>query len=81
MKTSIDRLGRVVVPKAIRDELQLGGGAPLDIEQRDGVIVLRPLAAEVEIVETPDGPVIAPREGLPPLTDEQVRDVLEQVRR
>jgi AbrB family looped-hinge helix DNA binding protein len=81
MRTSIDRLGRVVVPKAIRDELQLRGGARLDIEQRDGVIVLRPVAAEVEVVETPEGPVLAPLEDLPPMTDEQVRDVLEQVRR
>ena len=80
MRTSIDRLGRVVVPKAIRDELQLGGGARLDIEQRDGAIVLRPIAAEVEVVETPEGPVIAPLESLTPMTDEQVRDVLEQVR-
>ena len=81
MRTTIDRLGRVVVPKAIRDELQLAGGARLDIEHRDGAIVLRPVPAEVEVVDTPDGPVIALLESLPPLTDEQVRDVLDQVRR
>lgn len=81
MRSSIDRAGRVVVPKPIRDALRLRGGEPLEIEERDGVIEIRPAAAEVEIVETPEGPVARPVGDLPPLTDELVRDVLEQVRR
>jgi AbrB family transcriptional regulator (stage V sporulation protein T) len=81
MKVSIDRLGRVVVPKAIRDRLQLRGGEVLDVEERDGVIELRPAVTEVRIVETPQGPVAEPLDDVAPLTDELVRDVLEQVRR
>ena len=81
MKASIDRLGRVVVPKAIRERLQLRGGEVLDVEERDGVIELRPAVTEVTVVETPEGPVASPHHDLPPLTDELVRDVLEQVRR
>ncbi|MEX0673955.1 MAG: AbrB/MazE/SpoVT family DNA-binding domain-containing protein [Gaiellaceae bacterium] len=81
MKASIDRLGRVVVPKPIRDRLHLRGGERLDVEERDGVIEIRPAATEVTLVETPEGPVAHAGEELPPLTDEMVRDVLEQVRR
>lgn len=81
MQASIDRLGRVVVPKPIRDRLQLKGGEILDVEERDGVIELRPVAAELTIVETPEGPVLHAPEGTPPLTDEMVRDVVEQIRR
>jgi AbrB family looped-hinge helix DNA binding protein len=81
MRASIDRLGRVVVPKPIRDRLQLRGGEVLEVEERDGVIELRPVAAELTIVETPEGPVLHAPEGTPPLTPEMVRDVLEQVRR
>jgi AbrB family looped-hinge helix DNA binding protein len=81
MKASIDRLGRVVVPKAIRDRLQLQGGEVLEVEERDGVIELRPAATEVRIVETPQGPVAEPLQEVPALTDELVRDVLEKVRR
>lgn len=81
MRTSIDRFGRVVVPKAIRERLQLRGGEALEIEERDGVVELRPVPAEVELVETPEGPVARPVEELPPLTDATVRDTLEQVRR
>jgi len=81
MKASIDRLGRVVVPKAIRTKLHLQGGEVLEVEERDGVIELRPAATEVTVVETPQGPVAEPLDAVPPLTDELVRDALEQVRR
>jgi AbrB family looped-hinge helix DNA binding protein len=81
MRASIDSLGRVVVPKSIRDRLRLRGGELLEIEERDGVIELRPAAADVTIVQTPEGPVAAPVEDVAPLSTELVRDVVEQVRR
>ncbi|MGI8652333.1 MAG: AbrB/MazE/SpoVT family DNA-binding domain-containing protein, partial [Geodermatophilaceae bacterium] len=31
MRTTIDRLGRLVIPKSIRDELGLAGGGEVDI--------------------------------------------------
>jgi len=81
MRATIDRLGRVVVPKPIRDKLHLRGGEQLEIEEHDGVIELRPVAAEMRIVDTPHGPVVRPVGDAPPLTDEMVREILEQVRR
>lgn len=81
MKTTIDRLGRVVVPKPIRDKLRLSGGEALEVEARDGVIELRPAATDVRLVETAGGPVAEPLDKVTPLTDDVVRDVLEQVRR
>jgi AbrB family looped-hinge helix DNA binding protein len=81
MKASIDRLGRVVVPKAIREKLHLRGGEALEVEERDGVIEIRPAATEVRVVETPEGPVAEPVVVVAPLSEELVRDVLEQVRR
>jgi len=81
MRATIDRLGRVVVPKPIRDKLQLRGGEELEIEERDGTIEIRPAIADARVVETPEGPVLEPTAPVEPLTDELVRDVLEQVRR
>lgn len=81
MRTTIDRLGRVVVPKPIRDRLQLRGGEALEVEEREGVIELRLAPTAVDIVATREGPVAKPLESLPPLTDEVVRDTLERVRR
>lgn len=81
MQTTIDRLGRVVVPKPIRERLGLRGGEALEVEERDGVVELRPLATPVDVVETREGPVAQPAADIPPLTDADVRDTLERVRR
>ena len=80
MRTTIDAAGRVVVPKAIRDRLQLAGGSELDIEERDGLIEIRPVTDQITVVQTREGPVaLAPGAG-PPLTDDVVRRTLERVR-
>lgn len=52
MEVTLDRFGRVVIPKAIRDQLGLGPGAVLELEEgeRDG-IVLRPRRPEPDLVE------------------------------
>jgi AbrB family looped-hinge helix DNA binding protein len=42
METTIDRFGRVVIPKRIRDELGLDVGDSLLIEQQGEGIVLKP---------------------------------------
>lgn len=42
MEATLDKFGRLVVPKAIRDRLGLRAGAKLDVEARDGNLVLSP---------------------------------------
>ncbi|MEW5991345.1 MAG: AbrB/MazE/SpoVT family DNA-binding domain-containing protein [Chloroflexota bacterium] len=81
MRTTIDRAGRIVVPKAIREELALYGGQEIELTAVDGRI-------EVEVPPTPmhleerDGHLVAvPDRPLPPLTTELVRATLENVRR
>jgi AbrB family looped-hinge helix DNA binding protein len=81
MRITIDGVGRIVVPKPIRDRLHLEGGAILEVDERDGVIEIRPAPVEIEIVETPHGPVARPLDDVAPLDDATVRDTLEQVRR
>jgi AbrB family looped-hinge helix DNA binding protein len=39
---TLDRAGRIVLPKAVRDELQISPGDPLELEASDECIVLRP---------------------------------------
>ena len=43
MRTTVDRFGRVVVPKTMRVRLGLRAGAAIDIEETDGCISLRPV--------------------------------------
>lgn len=67
MMVSIDRAGRVVIPKDLRDRLALGADAELEIELDGDAIRLVPVrrrgrrVVEVDgwpVVERGDGPLI-----------------------
>lgn len=82
MKTTIDSAGRVVIPKAVRDEAGLAAGTEVEVEFRDGRVEIEPVALPARVVERDGDVVIDPGvDDLPPLTDEDVRAVLEHVRR
>ena len=78
---TIDRAGRLVIPKALRDELAVVPGQPLDAEVRDGRLEIVPRAFEADLVEADGLLIITPRESPPVMTAEDVRAVLESVRR
>ena len=42
-KLTIDKAGRLVIPKALRDELHLAAGDSLQLESSGDVITLRPI--------------------------------------
>ena len=80
MKSAIDRSGRVIIPKPLRDRLGLVGGEQLEILEIDGVIEIRAAHIETEVVETVDGPVIVATQPVRPVTDDDVRRTLERLR-
>lgn len=49
MKTVIDRFGRVVVPKTIRQGLGLEAGSELEITETGDAIVLRPTSGRPDL--------------------------------
>ena len=81
MRTAIDSAGRVVIPKALRDRVGLGGGRAVEIRERDGRIEIEPAPTPMKLVRRSGGPVAVPDERLPPLTDDVVRATLERTRR
>ncbi len=81
MRTTIDRAGRVIVPKALRDELGLEPGRELDMSARDGALVIEPVPTTVSLVRKGKVFVAKPRTPLPVLTQEEVRAALEGSRR
>ena len=81
MRTTIDRAGRVVIPKAVRDEAGLAAGAEVEVEFRDGRIEIQPAAVPMRLVKGARGAAIEAEAEMPVLTSEDVRDVLERVRR
>lgn len=81
MQTTIDGAGRIVVPKALREELRWDAGQQLELRTVDGRLEIQvpPVAMRLE---RRDGVLVAvPERPLPPLTAEQVRETLERTRR
>jgi AbrB family looped-hinge helix DNA binding protein len=81
MRTAIDAAGRVIVPKALRDELGLTAGRELEIRARDGVLVIEPVPTPVSLVKRGKRLVAKPKTALPALTQDEVRAALEGSRR
>ncbi len=81
MRSAIDDAGRVVIPKELRERLGLRRGRPIEIRERDGRIEIEPATTPMSLVRRGGGPTAVPREKLPKLTDDVVRETLERIRR
>lgn len=81
MRTSMDKAGRIVVPKPLRDELRLVEGQALDIRSVDGRLEIVAEPTPMRLVRKGRGAAAVPERPLPVLTAEQVRQTLERVRR
>jgi AbrB family looped-hinge helix DNA binding protein len=46
METTVDRYGRVVTPKKIRDHYDVEPGAQFRLEEKEGAIMLKPVPGE-----------------------------------
>jgi AbrB family looped-hinge helix DNA binding protein len=51
METTLDRFGRIIIPKDVRDHMGLEAGAVLQIEKVGGKIILQPLHGEPKVKE------------------------------
>ena len=49
METRLDKFGRVVLPKTIRDHLDLKSGQVLKVERADEEIILKPVEKELPL--------------------------------
>jgi AbrB family looped-hinge helix DNA binding protein len=81
MKSSIDSAGRIVIPKALRQALDLKPGQPLEIRAGDGRLEIEVAPTPVKLVKRGKGVVAVPATTLPKLTAEQVRESIERIRR
>lgn len=71
-----------MIPKAVRDEAGFTAGTEVEVLFRDGRVEIEPAPLPARVVERDGEVVIDPGvDGLPPLTDEDVRAVLEHIRR
>ncbi len=50
MEATLDQLGRIELPRELRDDLGLSAGTVLTIEERSGGILLKPVASRAGLV-------------------------------
>jgi len=79
MRTTIDAAGRVVVPKALRDQLGFSPGSELELLAIDGRLEVS-VPSRVRVEDGPHGPRLV-ADAAERLTAAQVRELMEQGRR
>jgi AbrB family looped-hinge helix DNA binding protein len=81
MRVAIDRAGRMVVPKALRDEVGIHGPTEVEVEEHNGDLTVSVPRIPAH-VEMRDGlAVIVPEVPMKPMTAEDVRAAIDRVRR
>jgi AbrB family looped-hinge helix DNA binding protein len=81
MKTTIDSAGRIVVPKSLRQALNIKPGQILDIRAGDGRLEIEISATPMSLQKRGKDVVAIPEIELPTLTADVVRETLEHIRR
>ena len=81
IRTSMDRAGRLVIPKPIRERRRLVDGGEVGITERDGFVDITPAAVRTEIVASRHGALLRALEPVSALTDDVVRTTIEVLRR
>jgi AbrB family looped-hinge helix DNA binding protein len=77
-RITVDKAGRIVLPKPVRDELQLQAGDSLELEISGQEITLRPVRAKARMRRIDGMWVVTYGE---PIPDNMVEDTIEAVRR
>lgn len=73
----IDKAGRLVVPKKIRDTLHVRAGDRFAVEEKEDGILLRPIYPEVRLEER-DGLMVMV--GGPPVTNDDIVELINRQR-
>jgi AbrB family looped-hinge helix DNA binding protein len=79
MRTTIDGSGRLVVPKALREELGFAPGMELELDAVNGRLEVA-VPSRVRVEDGPHG-VRFTADATPALTADEVRELIERGRR
>jgi AbrB family looped-hinge helix DNA binding protein len=80
MITAIDHAGRLVIPKAIREQAGLLPGEPIEVTLHDGRVEIVPAPRKVRIRERDGLRIAEPAGSYETLGEDTVRNTRERVR-
>jgi AbrB family looped-hinge helix DNA binding protein len=80
MQTTIDKAGRVVIPRPLRERAGLKPGTTLTLVYHDGRIEMTPAKQEVRVSRRGSRLVLSAPASTEPLTVEQVNEILQDTR-
>ena len=81
IKTTVDSSGRLVLPKAVRDEAGIESGMTLRLWVREGKIEIEPEPRDIRIVQKGPLRIAVPLEEGPLLKEATVETVRREIRR
>lgn len=74
MRTTIDKAGRLVIPRALRDRIGLSAGGEVELELDGAAVRIEPVAGTG--LREEDGLLVIPATGVP-TTAASVRDLID----
>ena len=80
MKTTIDKAGRLVVPKAIRQSARLEPGTEVEIRVVAGTVEIKPAPLDVTLERRGPLVVAVPRQSQPTLMHTEVQETITNLR-
>ncbi len=81
MRVAIDGVGRLVIPKTLRDELGVDGPTDLKLTASDGRLELTVADVPARVEERDGFPVIVTDQPMEPMSATETRAAIERVRR
>jgi bifunctional DNA-binding transcriptional regulator/antitoxin component of YhaV-PrlF toxin-antitoxin module len=81
MRVAIDGVGRLVIPKSLREELGVDAPTDLELTVADGRLELTVPDVPARVQERGGLPVIVTDEPMQPLSVDEARAAVERVRR
>jgi bifunctional DNA-binding transcriptional regulator/antitoxin component of YhaV-PrlF toxin-antitoxin module len=81
MRVAIDGVGRVVIPKSLREEMGVNGPTDLELTAADGRLELTVADVPARVEERDGLPVIVTDQPMAPMNVAEARAAVERVRR